>query len=407
MFTTGSKTLIGATTLAIVAAIAYGIAQDGVRGTIGLVSAAVALGVIATLNAMLRDSNVFVDDAAPVETTAAAQRPAGRSIWPLGFAFGGVVVAVGLVTYQSIFVIGVAVLLATGAEWAAQGWAERASGDPEVNAAVRNRLTNGLEYPLAAAVGMGIIVYSFSRVMLWLASKTSTTIAFSVLALIVLIVGFAFASQRTAKAGAIGGTLALGVVLVVAAGTATGLDGQRDIPVFETTSLWMQEANEHPEEYAEGAAEGKHPEGFICESPEKFPEADKKASQTVALKANVVTIVLQADGQLAFDVPGPTEENPQGITIPRSNPTNFIFRNEAGDGEERRLSVDFGIDDDEHRDMECTPLTEDDGSQLLTLTVGQPSFAAEGVENGPTADATDYWFFVPGVDTAKLRLLVP
>ncbi len=405
MFTTGSKTLIGATTLAVIAAIAYGIAQDGVRGTIGLVSAAVALGALAALNVALRDSNVFVDDPAPVETTAAAQRPAGKSIWPLGFAFGAVTLVVGLVTYQPIFVIGVVILMATGAEWAVQAWAERASDDPEWNAAVRGRLTHALEYPLAGAVGAGIIVFAFSRVMLWLASKTSTTVAFSVLATIVLIIGFTFAGRRSAKAGAIGGVLAIGGIAIVAVGTAAGLDGQRDIPVFETTSLWMHEANAHPEEYAEGAEKGKHPEGFICESPEKFPEADKKASQTVSLKANVVTIVLTPEGELAFDVPGATEENPAGITIPRSNPTNFIFKNEFDD--DRRLSVDFGIDDDGFRDMECTPLVEETGSQVLTLTVGRPSFAAMGVENGSTDDAGDYWFFVPGVDTAKLRLLVP
>ncbi|MEL6890051.1 MAG: hypothetical protein AAFP84_00525 [Actinomycetota bacterium] len=405
MFTTGSKTLIGAATLATIAAIVYGVTQDGVRGTIGLVSAATVLAVLSAANVALRDSNVFVDDPAPVETVSAAQRSGSNSPWPLLFALGSVIIVVGLVSYQPIFVIGVVALLAGGAEWTVQAWSERASSDRGWNAAVRNRLSNPFEYPLAAAIGIGIIVFAFSRVMLWLGSKTNTTIAFSVLAAIVLVVGFLFAGRRRARAGAIGGTIAVGAIAIVAAGTVAGLDGQRDIPVFETTSLWMQEANEHPEEYAEGAAEGKHPAEFICESPEKFPEADKKASQTVALKANATTIVLQENGELAFDVPGPAEVNPDGLTIPRSNPTNFIFRNETD--EERRLSADLGIDDDGFRDMACTPLVEDDGSQVLTLTVGKPSFAAEGVTSGPTEDAEDYWFFIPGVETAKLRLIVP
>ena len=67
MFTTGSKTLIGLTVLATVSAIVYGIAQDGVRGTIGLASAAVVLGALTAANLYLRDSNVFLDDPAPVE----------------------------------------------------------------------------------------------------------------------------------------------------------------------------------------------------------------------------------------------------------------------------------------------------------------------------------------------------
>ncbi|MEM1333519.1 MAG: hypothetical protein AAGG08_08690 [Actinomycetota bacterium] len=405
MFTTGSKTLIGGAVLATLASVLYGVTQSGVRGTIGLISAAVALATLAGLNVALRDSNVFVDDPAPVESTSAAQRPAGTSVWPLGVAFSGVVIVVGLVSFQPIVVIGLAALLATGAEWTVQAWAERASSDSEWNAGVRSRLANSLEYPIAAAAGIGIIVFAFSRVMLWLGTKTGTTITFSVLATVVLIVAFAFAGSRKVQAGAIGGTVALGAVVVVAAGTAAGLDGERDIPVFETTSLWMQEANEHPEEYAVGAAEGKHPEGFICESPEKFPEADKKASQTVSLKANAVTVLLTEDGLLELDVPGPLEDGAQGLTIPRSNPTNIIFKNESGD--DVRLSADLGVDDDEFRDMECTPLVEETGSQVLTLTVGKASFAAEGVTNGPTADAADYWLFVPGVDTAKLRLIVP
>ena len=50
MLTTGSKLLIGSAVLAAVSAIAYGIAQDGVMGTVGLVSAAFALAFLAGIN---------------------------------------------------------------------------------------------------------------------------------------------------------------------------------------------------------------------------------------------------------------------------------------------------------------------------------------------------------------------
>ncbi len=414
MFTTGSKFLIGSAVLATLTAIVYGLTEDGVRGTVGLVSVAVVLSFLAGLNLVLRDSNVFVDDAAPVDTTAAAQRPVGASIWPLLFAFGGVTIVVGLVSYQPITLIGIVAVVAAGAEWMLQAWAEDASSERTYNAGVRNRLSNPLEYPVFAAVGAGVIVYAFSRVMLWL-SKTNTVIAFSVLAALVLAIGFTFAASSKVKAGAIGGTVVVGAIAIVAAGSAAGLDGQREIPVFETTSIWMHEAIEHPEEYAEGAEQGKHPAGFICESPEEFPEADEDVSQTVALKSNVYTVVLSENGTLELDVPGPLEEGAQGMVIPRSNPTNVLFRNESSD--DRRLSVDLGdedgdedgdvdADDAGHPIQQCTTLIEDGGAQILTLTVGQPSFAAAGVNNGIEGEG-DYWFFVPGVPEAKLRLIVP
>jgi hypothetical protein len=413
MITTGSKFLIGSAVLATIAAVVYGVMQDGVMGTIGLASAAVCLIGLATLNVLVRDSNVFVDDAAPAETAAAAQVAPGASVWPLGFALSGVIIAVGLVSYQPIVVIGLAALLVTGAEWAVQGWSERASGDEAHNAEVRSRFSNPLEYPVGGAVAIGVVIYAFSRVMLWL-SKTNTVVAFSVLAGVVLAIGFAFAFRPSAKAGAIGGTMAVGVIAIVAAGTAAGLDGQRTIPEFETTAIWMEEALAHPDEYAEGAAEGEHPAELICESPEEFPEADEGASQTVAAKSGAYQVILQADGTLAFDVPGPIEVNRAGMVIPRSNPTNVIFRNESN--ELRRLSIDLGTEENEDGEAQphliCTTLIEEGAAQLLTLTVGAPTIAhPEPNRNGPTEgtdeDRDGYWFFVPGVDTAKLELIVP
>ena len=414
MITTGSKFLIGSAVMATIAAIVYGITQDGVMGTVGLASAAISLVVIATLNVMLRDSNVFVDDPAPVETAAAAKVAPDASVWPLAFAFGGVVVAVGLVTYQPILVIGLVVLLVTGAEWAVKAWSEGASSDAALNADVRSRFSNPLEYPVGGAVAIGIIIYGFSRVMLWL-SKTNTIVAFAVVGAIVLAIGFAIAFRPTMKSGAIGGTMAIGAVAVVVAGAAAGLDGQRDIPEFETTAIWQEEALAHPEEYAASAEEGEHPEGLICESPEEFPEADEDVSQTVAAKSGTYQIFLTEAGELAFDVPGPKVDGAEGITLQRSSPTNFIFRNDYD--EHARLSVDLGtveVTDEETGEPEvqpeqiCTTLIEPGGAQLLTLTVGAPSVLFDGTPNanGP-GDADGYWFFVPGVDTAKLELIVP
>jgi len=414
MFTTGTKFFIGASVMALIATLVYGLGQGGVLGTVGLSSATAALMGLGALNAILRDSNVFSDDEAPVESSSAAQYAPAASVWPLGFAFAGVVIAVGLISYQPIVVIGLVALIVTGGEWVVQAWAERASGNVEHNAEVRSRLSNPLEYPVGGAVAIGIIVFAFSRVMLWL-SKTNTTVAFSVLAAIVLAVGFAIAFRPKLGVGAVSGVMAVGAVAVVAAGALAGFDGERDIPEFETTSIWQEEALFHPAEYAEGAEEGKHPAGLICESPEEFPEADEKASETVASKSGTYQVFLTEEGSLAFDVPGPIEDGPAGMVIPRSNPTNVIFRNESD--EHRRLSIDFGtqtieIDEEEAivRHQICTTLIEPGGAQLLTVEADQPTFAVDGQvnPNGPGGDAGDgYWFFVPGVDTAKLELLVP
>jgi hypothetical protein len=380
MFTTGSKLLIGASVLAAVSAIAYGVAQDGVMGTVGLASAAIALAFLAGINIYTNDSNIWDDEISSVETAPAAARPPANSIWPMAFALGAAVLTVGLVTYQAVFVVGVVLLLATGAEWTAEAWAERASADAAYNAQVRSRIANPLEFPLAAAIGIGIIIYSFSRIMLWL-SKTNTVIAFAVLGVIILTVAFLAAYRPGLKSRAAVGAIAVGVLALVAGGAAAGLDGERDI---------------HPHETTEGLTEEGEP---ICLSPEEF-EADENASQSVAASANVAAqITLTEAGELDFAVVGPVE-SPDALTLPRSNPNNVIFVNESD--HERRLSVDLTVPpadaaEDEGPLLKCTTLVEPGGRQNITLTIGAPSFAAPD----------GYFFFVPGVESARLELIVP
>ncbi len=404
MFTTGSKLLIGSAVLATLAAVVYGVTQVDSLGIVGLVSAALALSFLAGVNVWARDSNVSAMDATAVASSEAADVPPGNSIWPMVFAVGAATVLLGLVTQQSIFTIGIVILFAAGAQWTIQAWAEAASADPAVNETVRSRLANPLEYPLLGAVAVGGIAFSLSRVMLWL-SKTNTVIAFVVLAAIVAAIAFFFAFRPSVTRGAIGGALAVGAVAIVAGGVAAGVDGERDIHVHETT--------------ADLAAEG------FCASPEEG-EPDENASQTVAVKANLAAeITLTRSGTLEFDVPGPLEEGGLGLTLPRANPNNILFRNDSG--EHRRLSLDLGMltedeiaaveeaaaEDEAHGDEAhgdeshepfdrrqlCTTLIESGSAQLLTFTIAEPS---QIYEDDPEA----YRFFVPGTD-AELNLVVP
>ncbi len=382
MFTTGSKFLIGAAVLATISAIAYGVTQEGVMGTIGLITAAIALSFLAGVNIATRDANIWADEISSVESAPAAARTPADSIWPMAFALGAVVLTVGLVTYQAVFMIGVILLLAAGAEWTAEAWAERASADSAHNAEVRSRIANPLEFPLAAAIGAGIVVYALSRIMLWL-SKTNTVVFFSVMGVIIITIAFLLANRPGFKSRSVVGGVAVVVVALVAGGAAAGLDGERDIKVHETTEGLTEEGSD------------------ICLSTEEF-EADEKASQSVAATAAVAaTITLTEDGQLELEVNGPVED-PSILTLPRSNPNNVVFVNESD--EERRLSLDlFTRESQEFEGDEdvpyvvCTTLVDPGGEQNKTITIGAPSITAPD----------GYFFFVPGVESARLDVVVP
>jgi hypothetical protein len=383
MFTTGTKLLLGSAVVATISAIAYGVTQEGVMGTIGLTSAAIVLWFLAVLNLFLRDNNVWADEIASVEGAAAATRAPDGTIWPMVFAFGATVVAVGFVTTQEVFVLGVIVLLVAGAEWTAAAWAVRASADDRYNADVRDRIANPLEFPLLAAIGIGIIVYAFSRVMLWL-SKTNTVIAFAILGTIIIALAFFFAYRPKVNSKAAVVVIGVGALGLVAGGAAAGLSGEREIKVHETTA---------------GLSEEGVP---ICESPEEF-EADEKASQSVAATAAVAaTITLGESGTLSYVLNGPSAPGAPAITLPRSNPNNVVFRNRSG--EDRRLSVSLGTEviEEDGADVEipflrCTALVKDGGTSSITVIANVPSLTAP----------EEFFFFVPGVDGARLDLSVP
>ena len=75
------------------------------------------------------------------------------------------------------------------------------------------------------------------------------------------------------------------------------------------------------------------------------------------------------------------------VVVTRANPTNVLFRNESD--EDRRLVLDLGTRPGDRRgpatrsptaevpNQQCTQLAEDGGSQLLTFSIAAPSCAAD------------------------------
>jgi hypothetical protein len=383
MFTTGTKLLVGSAVFAAVAAVLYGVFADGTLGVIGLTSAAVGLALVAGVNIAVRDSYVTSMDPQAVATSPASRQKPAPTLWPVATAAGAGVIVVGLVSEPIVFILGVVVMFLAGLEWVLEAWSDDASADPAYNESVRARLAGPLEFPLFAAVGAVVIVYSFSRIMLFL-SKTGGPVAFGVVAFLLLVFGFIVAKAPGLKSGGIAGLCVMGALGLVTGGVAAGLTGEREIEVHETTGE-LAELNE-------------------CSTPEET-HADENASQRVPASASVHAVVtLQSDDTLVAAVPG-IPRDLERITIARSTPTNVIFRNESA--HERRLTLDLGdrvvLDEngdpteEVEPDQMCTALTEDGGAQMLSFRITTPSTAADA----------PFQFFVPGVDGAEVEVVVP
>lgn len=357
MFTTGSKLLIGSALAAWVFAAVYGIGEGGTLGSLGLISAAVGLTLLAGINVFVRDSNVSAMDHDSFEASAAAQATARPSLWPLLVALGATTLTLGLVTVRAIFVVGLIATIAGAIEWLIQGWSERASADLAYNAKARDQLVDPLELPVAGAIGAAVVVYAFSRVMLGLPSKTSTVIAFAVIAALVLVVGALVGMRRRVSRATLTGAFSIATIALVAGGAVAGLNGERETHPHPTPAD-LASANE-------------------CGTEET--EADEHASQTVASKSNLAAEIIYDGSSLAADVPA-FDGDFGSLTLPRSTPSNLLFRNESEGPARLVLALEPAVDADGvpvGPERICTTLVEEGGSQLLTVRLDRPSFALE------------------------------
>jgi hypothetical protein len=383
MIQTGSRLLIGAAVLATVGAVVYGVTQHGSLGTTGLIFAAAALAFLAGVNLFFRDSDVSAMDPTGTTQSAAAVPPPTPTLWPLIGAAGAVMVVVGIVSYPVVFIFGIIALIASAAEWMVQAWSERASADGEFNAVVRARISHPLEFPVLALVGAGIIIYSFSRIMLFL-SKASGPALFSVLAALILVAGFIIAFRPSVRNGAIATVGVIAALGLIAGGAAAALEGERDLHPHPTTQ--------------DLSAVGD------CDTSDET-EADENASQSLADKASIAgEVILRSDDTLVAKNQSVTGEQ-DTFVVTRSNPTNIRFVNDSN--EDRRLVLDLGtkpaldadgnpIEDTRVPNQICTALVEDGGSQFLTFSIPVASAYAD----------QPYRFVVPGVEGAEVAVVV-
>src|SRR5690606_41073693 len=103
---------------------------------------------------------------------------------------------------------------------------------------------------------------------------------------------------------------------------------------------------------------------------------------------------------LVADVPG-FDGTFTALTIPRSNPTNLLFRNKSG--HPARFVLDAFPDPDSLNPgpvRYCTALVEDGGAQALTLRLGQSTRQIVAAGN------PGYEFVVAGSDVS-LEVIVP
>jgi hypothetical protein len=370
MFSTGSKYFFGITFLGAIAFAVYMflIGESAIGGTalFGLVG---ATGLLTALVLFTRDGSNGE------EGVAASTVAPTSSMWPLIAAVGATLLLVGTITAPVVTLLGVVLLLAALVEWSVLSWSERASSDAVFNALLRKRLLNPIEFPVIAAVGLGVIIISFAQITLAV-DKSVGAIAFIVLGSLVLAAGVLFSVRPSLKRGLVAGICVFGAVGIVAAGIAGAGVGLREDLIH--------------------AKEEGHYTHQEC-GAEKSEHFDKLSLEGVSATASVDTHIDLIDGKLVASVQGIAGAQ-EKVTIPRANPTNIVFRNKT-DGEYRLVAslgskmVTDGVKEDV---VQCTQLIPQGSEQLLTLNIPKPAEAGK-----------PFTLTVPGLVGQSIEVIVP
>ena len=377
MFKVGSKLFLGLTGFAALTLVAYLIFVE--RLALGGVALSMVFAVLVGLSAVMIMINDGDSEVQPRDVSLVR-----ASMWPLVTVVGFVLFILGLVVAQVYFIFGIVVVLAALTEWLVQAWSESASDDAAHNESARRRLLHPIEFPVIATLGLGVIIFAFSRIMLAI-SKSAGAVAFIVLSSLVLLVGAIVALRPALKSALVSGICVAGAVGIVAGGIAGQGAGLRP-------------------DLAEAAAEGHFLHRECGEEKSKY--FDKKAMKTISLRTNPVAIVELRDGVLSAIMTGFNE--PQKIvSVPRGNPVTFIFRN--FDDAERRMVASLGTamaaggeaatEKEGHSDSNetCTQLIPRGAEQALTVTYAKPSIAQED----------PLTLTVPGVSGQAIEVVVP
>jgi hypothetical protein len=282
MFTTGSKLFFGLSGIAIVSAIVHGIATGDLSGVIILLSFATVAGFLGGFSSYVRDAEPRIGAGGVAAVPVA--RHVGASPWPLLGGISAALLGVGLVYHRSIFGVGVVLTIGTIVEWMIQSWADRASADPAYNARVRGRVAHPVEFPVLGFIIIAAMMFAFSRILLSL-TATGSLIAFTALAVLVLMVGVFLASRQRSSKKLLTG-LSIGGVALLTAAAIVGIN----------------------------RGEHGHDEK---EDPNKAVAA--KSSTFATVRASELGIVIEHD-----------KREMETVFLPRGASANLLFRNDSG-----------------------------------------------------------------------------
>lgn len=175
-----------------IVSVVSGPASVGWKGGVGnhlgysiLLTAAVACLFVSLVLTAYRDADPEAEaQAVRADSVPLTRAPAGTSYAPIVGAFAVALLALGWVRSKPALYAGIGLLVITAGAWTIRAWAERATGDDEVNHAIYKRIVDPIRVPLFGVIAIAFVVGGFSRIMLAVPDKNWSSVVFGVVGLV-------------------------------------------------------------------------------------------------------------------------------------------------------------------------------------------------------------------------------
>ncbi len=227
MFNAASKLYFTLAGLALVVALGYAV---GTGDRVGFTNLAVS-GIVAVVLGVAVFAFVPREALSATMDEPAEPRPADTtdvpraSSWPVFAALALGLAAAGAATDSSLVFLGVVVGLVATFAWFGQVWREHPSWTPAMTDRINDRFVVPIGLPGTIFILAGIGVVALSRLFLSVPSSAAPVIGIAIA--FALLAGFWFLANREVGRSALTTVATFAVVLVLAAGVAGALKGER------------------------------------------------------------------------------------------------------------------------------------------------------------------------------------
>jgi hypothetical protein len=100
-----------------------------------------------------------------LDSVPLTRAPSGPSAWPVIAAIAAGLIALGWAINTTLMIAGIGLLAVSAVVWTFRAWADRATGDDEVNAAIYHRIIDPMRIPVLSLLLIALVVFDLSQIL--------------------------------------------------------------------------------------------------------------------------------------------------------------------------------------------------------------------------------------------------